>query len=226
MESDGVSGRPVVGRNGLQALRFQYFPDEITDSKTVTYAEKTPFGASLPIYQWTASGARTVSFNTTFSSDLDLVEAKKLLIDAGISVRQSLLSTGIDDRNVDVRAALAWLRQYQLPTYSASGGAHTKAPKRLRLYIPNSGLGVLGGLISPGDSKDSVLCFVSQCEITFQAFFPSGLPRLAQVQLTFTQLAQHEGSVRFPSAGPMAPFISGDGGGNGYQLRGTVAQGA
>jgi hypothetical protein len=40
---------------------------------------------------------------------------------------------------------------------------------------------------------------MTQCDITWEQFFPSGLPRIASVQLSFAEVAQSGGSVNLPA---------------------------
>lgn len=213
-------------------LRLQYFPESISDSKTMNYQQKEIPGGSLPIYQWVSSGERTLAFTATFTTDVDLISDPQLaaLIQAPTS--------GLRDRNVDIRSAIAWLRSFTLPRYvngssgggggssvqglapTTSGGGNgtsgitytTLPPRRVRLYIPNSGIGVAGGMFSAQSQQalpDSVVCVMTQCEVEWTAFFPSGFPRIATVQLTFAQIAQMGQSVVFPSADGMQGAVTG-----------------
>lgn len=210
-------------------LRFQYFPETLTDGKQINYQQKEIPGGSLPIYQWVASGERLISFTAVFSTDTDLTSN----VEDGVNITGS--GSGLQDRNVDIRSAIAWLRSFMNPRYvngsSGGGGAAsteglspgaggsptsgftymTKPPKRVRLYIPNSGIGVSGGVVSAQVPAlpDSVTCVMTQCEVTYQAFFPSGLPRLVEVQLGFAQIPQYGDRVAFPSADTMAKHVNG-----------------
>jgi len=211
------------GSNDPQAdmMRFQYFPESIQDTKAVNYQQKEIPGASLPLYQWVASGERLISFSATFTSDADLAADPRI---AGLLDNRS----GLQDRNVDVRSAVAWLRQFQFPHYrsgssstsGAAGGGGGGAgangqgvsfisypPKRLRLFIPNSGIGIAGG--NPANAQGalfphSVTCVMTQCDVTWDAFFPSGMPRIATVSLAFAQVPQDGAGVRFPTATTLA----------------------
>jgi len=65
---------------------------------------------------------------------------------------------------------------------------------------------------------------MTQCDIEMKAFFPSGTPRFATVQLAFAEIAQVAGVVRFP--GEYYPdklmkqaFTEGLYGRGGYNLR-------
>lgn len=203
-------------------IAFQYFPESITDTKAVNYATKDIPGGSLPLYQWTSSGERIISFQAVFTSDVDLGLDPSLFA--------QIVSKGHVRRNVDIRTALLWLRTYMLPTYGQTvevGVPLTQSPRKLDLYIPNSGIGLLGGAsqnmgtlgerraalqgysvttsssdASTNISADHVLCLMTQCDVTYEAFFPSGMPRIATVQLQFAQTAQAGGRVNFPRNAP------------------------
>lgn len=171
---------------------FQYFPETLTDSKQGNWQSKEIPGGSLPIYQWVNGGERTLTFTANFSSDVDL----------DLVTEDRLAGLGIRIRNVDVKSALLWLRSFMFPVYSQQqsnvGTVITMAPCKLLLSMPNTGIGYLGGSAVYSD-PDSVLCFMSQCEITIESWWSGGRPRLAAVQLGFTQLAQQGNAVVFPS---------------------------
>ncbi len=186
---------------------FQYYPDSFTDNLQVNYAQKQIFGGSRPLYQFVNGGDRIISFTATFTCDTDLLNSRTQA--SATALFQRLQASGQARRNVDIRAALMWLRQYMLPSYADasietqfgrdSGGAQlTFAPAKLILVMPGTGIGWYGG-DDPVTGSDAVLCHMSQCDITISDLFPSGLPRNASVQLSFTQMAQFGGSVGFPS---------------------------
>lgn len=213
-ELGGPNDSPTPG----SAKRLQYFPESLSDTKTVNWQTKEIPGGSLPLYQYIGSGERTIGFTAVFTSDIDLIVASNAatnLVGGAQSLDEGLTSQALRARNVDIRAAVAWLRQYQLPTYTGTSGqgrAFISPPKKLRLYIPNSGIGLAGGEPASGGNAlhDAINCILTQCEVTWEAFFPSGLPRKVSVQLTFAQIAQMGGSVQFPHAGPhMAKAVEG-----------------
>jgi len=41
---------------------------------------------------------------------------------------------------------------------------------------------------------------MAQCDVTYELFHPSGLPKIIKVQLSFNQLAQVSGGIQFPGA--------------------------
>jgi hypothetical protein len=63
--------RPLVSGGFPQWRKFQYYPESIADTKQVSYQPKEVPGGSLPLYQWTGSGERTISFTAVFTTDVD-----------------------------------------------------------------------------------------------------------------------------------------------------------
>ena len=218
--------------NSLGPLKFQYFPETITDTKGINWSPKDIPGGSLPLYQWVSSGARTISFVAQFSTDVDCSKPTPQVSEVAATVEspnldiskyKRLRDQGLEDRNVDIRAAVAWLRSYMLPSYgntNAVGVAKTTAPSKLRLSLPNSGIGLAGGSHS-ASSRDWMTCVMAGCDVTWTAFFPSGVPRLASVQLSLNQVAQYNGMVDFPQVGATMTQEIGTEGVNtfGYNLR-------
>lgn len=203
----GADDRPAIEAGKPVSLAFQYFPDTISDTKAVNYQQKEIPGGSLPLYQWINGGERLISFTAYFTSDVDLVSASSpsglvaKAIGGNSNIRDRLRSAGEERSNVDIRSAVTWLRRYMFPSYRAdeTGGAAigvplTFAPRKLMLKMPNSGIGTAGGCTAP----DSVTCVMTQCDVTYEKFFPSGLPRIASVSLAFAQVAQEGGNIWFP----------------------------
>ncbi len=177
---------------------FQYFPETLTDTKAINYQPKDVPGGSLPIYQWTSSGERIISFTAYFTSDLDFSQNAQNLS------ASDMKSLALMKRNVDVRTAIHWLRRFLLPRYGAVnqiGSPVTFPPRKLILWIPNSGIGLAGGLdgqLGEVHRLHSLIALMTQCDVTYESFFPSGVPRIASVQLSFAQIGQVGGAVFFP----------------------------
>ena len=214
-------------RDRLRSMRLQYWPDSISDSKGVNFSPKDIPGGSLPVYQWISSGERTIGFTTVFTSDIDPVA---LIRDTEDPIR-TLRSEGALQDNVDIRSAITWLRRFTLPSYGKStgtlGDVIVRAPRKLLLSMKNSGIGLYGGAVQSGlgplgGTADSIVCLMTQCEVTFEAFFPSGAPRIASVSLAFAQTPQYAGHVEFPGVTPqLEQVVSGDGDRFGYKLGAT-----
>lgn len=178
------------------AATLQYFPESLSDSKSVSWQAKEIPGGSLPMYQWTGSGERTISFTAQFSSDVDYLAARS---PDALDLRTRLRNAGQRNYNVDIRSAVVWLRSHMLPTYDKSG--RSVAPPKILLYIPKSGIGLAGGSTPVTQQNvDAIVCVMTQCEVTWEKFFTSGAPRLAQVSLAFAQVPQYKGQVQFPTA--------------------------
>jgi len=138
----------------------------------------------LPLYQWISNGARVVSFQAVFTSDLDLGDP---------DVVSRMTDSSLNARNVDIRTAIAALRSYQLPSYV---GGVTLPPAKLMLNIQNSGIGMAGGSAVGGE--DTILCVMTQCEVHYEAMFPTNVPRVVTINLAFAQVPQFQGSVYMP----------------------------
>jgi hypothetical protein len=193
-------------------VAFQYFPDTINDTKGINYQQKEIPGGSLPLYQWVSGSERLISFSAVFTTDVDILSVDANTRDAvsaadgdfTLSIADRLKQTGVQRRNVDIRAAVGWLRSYMYPKYNnaangsaagAQGVTITQAPSKLRLVLPGSGIGIAGAC---AETPDSVRVIMTQCDVSYEAFFPSGLPRIATVGLAFAEIAQFGGVVQFP----------------------------
>jgi hypothetical protein len=185
---------------------FQYFPETITDSKEVNYQTKDIPGGSLPLQQWISGGERTIAFSAFFTSDVDLLAQGRT---KATQLKTLLREAGVERQNIDIRTALAFLGNLQAPSYSGTsdtGVALVLAPPKVLLTIPGSGIGVTRGIQDKRSPlPDSMVAILKQCEIEYQAFFPSGMPRVVSVSLSFAQVAQYGGKVVFPQAYAATP---------------------
>jgi len=179
---------------------FQYWPDGINESQSANWAANEIPGASLPLYQFISLGERPISFTVYFSRDED-GEITGKGGGGGVSNWEKVKSAaksflgggGIqqDKHNVDINAAIAWLRSLLYPAYKNNV---YYPPRVLKLYVPNVKL-------SAAD-KEIIYCILVQVSINWMAFFPSGTPRLASVDLAFNEVAQvPEKGVKFYGRG-------------------------
>lgn len=193
-------------------LAFQYFPETISDSYSTEWVQKNIIGGSHPIYQWIHGNARTISFEAVFTADIDeysigsngpLGALSNAISDIGAvasSVSKNPLGTAISvakkavgggTESVDVAGALAWLKSKLYPDYQ--GGVASPPPKMV-LLLPNSGIVSQVGVdvTSAGEdvSVDSVPVIMLSCNVTYEAFFRSGSPRVATVALEFAETIQ------------------------------------
>jgi len=225
----GDDDLPLIQSGVPQWRRFQYFPESVSDTKQVNYQTKEVPGGSLPLYQYTGSGERTLSFTAYFTTDVDHLAQQRVVdfdaseIDAagdqslpgGTSIRTPSISSsvnamkdrlqasGVAHRNPYIPGALIWLRRFMLPRYgenSEIGVPLTKPPRKLMLHFTGSRLEQLGGAGGFSAAGGGILCVMTQCDITIDSFFPSGNPRIANVGLAFSEVAQRGGVVKFPSA--------------------------
>ena len=205
------AGKLKLGEDGQpEGFRFQYFPATITHGKSQNYATKNIFGGSLPIRQWTGGGDNPIGFTAEFTCDVDfLVRGEP----AAPALMAAVKAAGQEHFNPDIRSALAWLGGLASPTYGPEA-IGTKPPPTLLLVMPGSGIGLVHGDQGGVVARDSLPCVIDSMEVTYEAFFPSGLPRIVQVQLTLSRTPQVGGSVQFPgrtsvskAAAHGAPFL-------------------
>ena len=225
----GDDDLPLTGADGAaQWRRFQYYPETVQDTKQVAYQAKEVPGGSIPLYQYTNSGERQITFTAQFSTDVDhLISTGNVDLRApaggwgeqeawaGATVRDSLLQTqidrvqermraaGVQGRNPFIPGALIWLRRFLFPRYgevTAVGVPLTKPPRKLLLHLTGSEIERFGGAGGFSVGGGGILCVMTQCDIDIQAQFPTGNIRLANVNLAFTEVPQRGGLVRFPSA--------------------------
>lgn len=144
---------------------LQHWPSEVADNFSPNYAEKQIPGGSHPVYQWINGGARTISFNCTFSRDLQ----EKHHTD--------------DKNNANIIGVKAWLRSLCSPDYG-SGNPYASPPPLVHLVFP-------GSRMNMNNNDDNLLCFMSQCDLTDKKWFPDGTPRLMEASLGFTYSVQN-----------------------------------
>lgn len=187
-----------------QARAFQYFPEQLTDNRSVSVEEKYGIGSSHPIYQWIRGSAREITFDAVFTADAPLELKKDPATDTIDAIRGWVKNPAIaaataiagnkekDPKyNQGVAAAVNWLRSFTYPYYTKTRAI---APRRCVLWFENSGLGsfvegVGGGSIIP--------CIMVRCDVTYEAFFNNGEPRVATVSLQFVETIQVSNSWKY-----------------------------
>jgi hypothetical protein len=174
---------------------FQYFPENISDSKTANYASKNIPGASHPLYQFINGGDRTISFTAIFTSDEDpsppgLLAALQGGID--ISVSNIAAATGLRQKKhvTNVDSAVIWLRSFLYPRYTSDFQplGTVAPPPVVRLYLPNSN--IHGTTRNGALMLDSIDCIMTQCDVVYESFYRNGTQRITTVSLTFYETIQ------------------------------------
>lgn len=203
---------------------FQYFPETLSDSKASNYQPKVIPGLSHPLYQWTSGGAREISFEAVFTRDRALSSAERdetgMSTTGGRYINNATLTASgpqyrkqksdnfsfaseKDLRNVDIPSAVAWLRSFMDPEYSVNGaGGVSDANKRP--YPPRKMiLGFRGVRINWGNASlpsSELYCIMVGCDVTYDAFFVDGTPRVARVALAFNEIIQVGGGIKVHDA--------------------------
>lgn len=177
---------------------FQFWPESIEDNYNPEYGTKPVPGGSHPLLQWTGGSGRDISFTAIFTAEVDVGITRGAIgrpNPAPVQLNPSSRYT------VDVRGALNRLRSFMLPDYAGTGfniNTIASPPKKLYLVLPGTRL---------GGNKDYILTVLRSAPVTYQAFFPNGTPRIAEVSLNFTECVQRTGlagdsSVQFIGRGP------------------------
>ena len=196
------------GGEGGNAIAFQYWPETIQDSRGSEWSPRNIPGGSHPIYQWTHGGERRISFTAMFTTDTAIDDAtfEAIAIAQGIAARALTQFPDLNDpyekqaanplsglekgsRDLDLRAAIGWLRWYTYPYYDEESGWKAYEPAKCLLVMPNMGIGYTG--------EDSILTVMTQCDVTYEACFETGFPRLIEVALEFAEVVQSGARVQF-----------------------------
>ena len=184
-----------------ESLFFQYWPASLQDDYQVEYAEHSIPGGTHPLYQWVSGRGRTITFQAVFTSE---VNTKRSLGNFSGTVAAAG-ARGLADLSpsapytVDVAAGLSMLRSWMRPKYAEDAGLGTTAPPPiLTLVLPGTEIN--------GKNKDSINVILRAAPITYEAWFPNGQPRVATVDLTFSEVVQ-VGRPSEDGAGATVKFI-------------------
>jgi len=179
------------------AIAFQYWPESVSDTRQSEWNPRNIPGGSHPIYQWTHGGERTISLTAVFTTDTDPGDENLEAEDDAYAEAQSAPLNGLEigSRDIDLRAVVSWLRWYTYPAYEDEG-LKVFEPAKCLLVMPNSKLSY--------DGQDHITCVMTQCDVTYQAWFVNGFPRVIEVSLTFAEVVQSGRRVRFHDRRHMA----------------------
>jgi len=193
---------------GDKPIAFQYWPESLNDSRPSEWNPRSIPGGSHPIYQWTHGGERRLSFTAVFTRDHAPPPKSKgsgggLLGDLaqGLdTLNKDLGGIGLGGpepdkmRNIPIEAAISWLRYFTYPYYQQDDLRVFEPPKCI-LVLEGSKLGHLG--------EDDITCVMTTCDVTYEAWFPSGAARIVEVSLEFAEVVQKEGTVFFHNRADM-----------------------
>jgi hypothetical protein len=181
-------------------IAFQYWPESLNDSRGSEWNPRSIPGGSHPIYQWTQGGERRLSFTAIFTRDHEPPPREEAGGLAGIAstvtgaLESAAQAVGLGGpvvdkiRNVPIESAVRWLRYFTYPYYDDDDLRVFEPPKVL-LVLPGSKLNING--------DDEITCVMTTCDITYEAWFPGGAPRIVEVSLEFAEVVQGMGKVAF-----------------------------
>jgi hypothetical protein len=180
--------------DGLGAIAFQYWPETIQDARSSEWSPRNIPGGSHPLYQWTHGGERRLSFTAVFMTDTapDDRTLELLIGDSSpyeIDNRGLLSGLELGKRDVDLRSVVSWLRWYTYPHYGTGNDVRAYEPAKCLLVLPNTKLGHSG--------SDYLVTVMTQCDVTYEAWFPNGFPRVMEISLEFAEVVQEGARVAF-----------------------------
>jgi hypothetical protein len=192
----GSAAGAIRGGNGAGGTKIalQYWPESLTDSRGSEWNPRNIPGGSHPIYQWARSGERRLSFTAVFARDH---EPEEETVGGLAGAVQSLASDiglgpegGDPAREPPIEAAVSWLRYFTYPLYR---------PGEIRVHEPPKALLVFSGSSLSHDGRAGLVTVMTGCEVTYEAWFPNGSPRIVEVALEFAEVVQEGNSVKFHS---------------------------
>jgi hypothetical protein len=183
LDDEGHEDSKLGGKKTLQ-----YWPDTIDTSQSANWQSKEVPGSPLPLQQWVNGSEHTVSFTAVFSRDMD---GK---IGSGNEVPE-------DKFNVDIEAAIAWLRMLSTNGYRKTGdGVVAVAPPTLWIYLPKLSLGANWAAFNAvgGDTpvpSSGLYCRLTEVGASRTNWFQSGTTRFASISLSFMETMQIGGNI-------------------------------
>lgn len=179
-ENDALGGKRIL----------QFWPQSIESSHGSNWQDKDVPGAPIPLNQWVSGGAHTVSFQVTFSRDMDgdITPGSSGFVGDGVPE---------DKFNVDVEAAIAWLQMLRTHSYEKIGdGTVAVAPPTLWIYAVNVNLGANSAAAAAFNHKAGGLyCTLRDVGVSRMNFFQSGRTKYANLQLSFNETMQVGGGI-------------------------------
>lgn len=183
-----VSGSPLA-RVGvgvkIETMLFQFWPESLTDTKSVEYAKKEVLGSSHPLYQFIRGGERALSFTAVFVRDINPSGFSFI----GAKSKTETATVLGDKYSVDINAAMWALRRFMYPSY-ATGDLKAFPPEVLQLQMDNT---AIGGFNNDG-AVDIMNCIMARCDFHIEAWFPDGVPRYATADMEFWETIQSDPS--------------------------------
>ena len=164
----------------FQTVMFQFFPEDIRDSRRQNVGEKDLLLASDLVPTFGSASKRVLGFTCIFSQERinstgDTLATQKNSVPE-IPTADGPLSW--DKYNFDVAISVQAIRSFAYPLKSQIGGSFNLFIQPVLLNLPGTLIGIKG---------DSIFGCVTSYDITYKAFFPNGRPRLAEVGIEFTE---------------------------------------
>jgi len=168
--AQAIAAGNALGQAAADTFVFQYFPASLTESQSANYNSIEVPGGSHPIVQWINNGPRSISFQAQFAHE---------------QITPDGSTNPTSKHNVDIDAAVAWLRFFMYPHYEKRGEILTSPPPVLYLYMGNMRL-----RHNSRSNASGVPVVLMDVNANYTAFHADGTPRLADVDFTFQEVVQ------------------------------------
>ena len=160
---------------------LQYWPESVDEDVSANWQERNTPGSPVPLLQWVSGSGRNFSFETVFTRDMNG--------EIGSDVEE-------DKFNVDVDAAIAWLRMLCLNDYKNVGDVKyaASAPPVLWVLFRGTAMGynttAAKSLGTGGSNENGIYCVMTQMSTSRKNWFQDGQQRTASVSLSFSEVIQ------------------------------------
>jgi hypothetical protein len=173
----GVDGE---GREVVPETELQAWPESISFSMSVEYADKQILGGSHPVQQWVSSSGRSITFSFKMGRDQQTHDALK----PGL-LRALVTDPAGTKNNPDLKQVIDRMLTMVLPDYELEGAeVIAKAPPLAFIHAP--GLGWALNL----DNRDMLIGTIRSLNVAYTSVFPNGEPRLITADITVSECVQ------------------------------------
>ena len=164
----------------FKTIHFQFFPEEIRDSRRQAVAEQDMLLASDMVPTLGSASKRIISFSCIFAQERIRSTGDLSTLTQSLPEQDDKKGgqTFWDKYNFDVAIAVQAVRSFAYPIRSEIAGGLSVTIQPVLLDLPGTLIGLTG---------DSVFGMVTSYDASYKAFFPNGRPRVAEVGIEFTE---------------------------------------
>lgn len=198
-----IAGYEENGALAISEFVVPMWPESVSVSASVEYADKQPLGGSGTIKQWASTAGRSISMSLLLARDMRPLTAAtdalfEVLPDGTRAQIRRIDPQAPEFRylNPDIRQVLDKLQAFTLPDYtnatSESALAFVKPPPMMVIHAPGMAWAY------NADDRDILYGYLQSLSVNYVRSFPIGGPKMVTVDLTISESVQRPGTgVRF-----------------------------